>query len=97
MSVIIDFSIFPLGKGVSVNSYVARAVRIIKESGLSYKLGPMGTSIEGEWEAVIAVVNRCFDELKKDCDRIYLAIKADYRKDISGRLESKVKSVEEKL
>ncbi|MFC1815971.1 MTH1187 family thiamine-binding protein [Thermodesulfobacteriota bacterium] len=97
MSVLIDFSIFPLDKGVSLSPYVARAVKIIKDSGLPYKFGPMSTIIEGEWEEVMAVVNQCFDELKKDCGRINLNLKADYRKEASGRLEGKVRSVEEKL
>ena len=67
MSVIIDFSIFPVDKGESLSPYVARAVKIIKESGIPYHFGPMGTSIEGEWEEVVGVVDRCFRELEKDC------------------------------
>jgi len=45
----------------------------------------------------MGVVNSCFKELKKDCDRVYMALKLDYRKGSSGRLKSKVKSVEKKL
>jgi len=97
MSVLIHFSIFPLDKGKSVSPYVARAVKIIRESGLKSKLGPMGTSIEGEWDEVITLVGRCLEELKKDCDRVYMTITADYRRGGSGRIESKVKSVESKI
>lgn len=97
MSVLIDLSIFPLDKGGSVSSYVSRAVGIIRDSGLPYKLGPMSTSIEGEWDEVMAVVNRCFNELTKDCDRVYMTIKADYRKGSTGRIEGKIRSVEGKL
>lgn len=97
MSVLIDFSIFPVDKGTSVSPYVARAVAIIKASGLSYSLGPMGTSIEGEWPAVMGVVNRCFEDLQTDCGRIYFTIKADYRKDAANRLQGKVRAVESKL
>lgn len=97
MSVLIDFSIFPVNKGTSVSPYVARAVAIIKASGLSYALGPMGTCIEGEWTAVMGVVNRCFEDLQTDCDRIYFTIKADYRKGATNRLQGKVQAVESKL
>ena len=97
MSVIIDLSIFPLDKGNSLSSHVARALKIIKDSGLAYELGPMGTSVEGDWDQVMGVVNSCFKELKKDCNRVYMALKLDYRKGSSGRLKSKVKSVEKKL
>ena len=97
MSVVIQFSIFPMDKGVSVSPYVARAARIIRESGFRYELGPMGTCIEGEWNEVIGVVTRCFEDLKKDCERIYATITADYRNDSYGRIESKVNSVERKM
>ena len=97
MSVIVEFSIFPLDKGESLSPYVARALKIIQESGLPYELNPMGTCVEGEWKDVMALVDRCFQELQKDCNRISLALKADYRMGSSGRLKSKVKSVQEKL
>jgi uncharacterized protein (TIGR00106 family) len=96
MSVLIDFSIFPVGKGESVSDYVSKAVKIIKESGLTFKIGPMGTAIEGEWDEVMGVVNRCFEALKKDCRRIYMTIKVDYRMGQSGRMEGKIATVERK-
>jgi uncharacterized protein (TIGR00106 family) len=97
MSVLVDLSIFPLDKGDSLSAHVARALKIIRDSGLPYEIGPMGTSLEGEWDEVMGVVNNCFQGLKKDCDRVYVALKMDYRKGPSGRIESKVKSVQEKL
>ena len=97
MSVIIEMSIFPTDKGISVSSYVARALGIIKDSGLSYELNPMGTCIEGEWEEVMDVVNRCFKDLQTDCDRIYMTLKVDYRKGPIGRMVKKVTSVETKI
>jgi uncharacterized protein (TIGR00106 family) len=97
MSLLINFSIFPLDKGGSVSKYVARAVKIIKDSGLPYKLGAMGTSIEGEWDEVMDVVTRCFEELKQDCSRVYMGITGDYRKKGKNRITAKVKSVEKKL
>lgn len=97
MSVLIHFSIFPTDQQTSVSPYVARAVRIVRDSGLPYRLGPMSTSIEGEWEEVMGVVEACFKDLRKDCDRIYLTVQADYRAEASNRIEGKIKSVEEKL
>jgi len=97
MSLLINFSIFPMDKGESVSPYIARAVKIIRASALPHKLGPMGTSIEGEWGEVMAVVSRCFEELKKDCNRVYMTINGDYRKGPAGRMESKVKAVEGRL
>ena len=39
----------------------------------------------------------CFEELSSDCDRISCTAKLDYRAGASGRLQSKITSVEEKL
>ena len=97
MSVLIHFSIFPTDKGTSVSPYVAKAVRIIRESGLPYKIGPMSTAVEGEWSEVMAVVERCFNELRKECSRIYMTLQMDYREGAVNRIEGKIKSIEEKL
>ena len=97
MSVLLEFSMSPLGKGESVGKYVARSLEIIDKSGIPYRLGPMGTCLEGEWDEVMGVARRCFEKMKKDCNRISISIKADYRKGKSGRLASKVKSVEKRL
>ncbi|MFZ0614600.1 MAG: MTH1187 family thiamine-binding protein [Desulfobacterales bacterium] len=97
MSVIIELSIFPTDKGASVSPYVARALAIIHESGLPYVLTPMATCIEGEWPAVMAVVDECFKNLASDCDRVYLTLKADYRKARTAGLQQKIAAVEKRL
>lgn len=95
--VLLEFSMSPLGKGESVSPYVAESVRIIRASGLDYRLHAMGTVIEGEWDQVFAVVQRCFERMKADCPRITCSIKVDYRAGASGRLDAKVQSVADKL
>jgi len=97
MSVIIELSIFPMDKGVSVSPYVARVVKIIEGSGLSHAINSMGTCIEGEWPEVFQVVDQCFKNLQSDCERIYLTMKADYRKDRSAGLTGKVESVKSQM
>ncbi len=93
MSVIVDFSMFPLDKGESLSAYVAPSLEIIDKSGLPYHLHAMGTSIEGEWEQVMEVVDRCYREMSKKCNRIYLSLKADVRKGPVGRMQDKVAAV----
>ena len=92
-----EVSIWPMDKGESVGPYVARALDVIDRSGLAYKLGPLGTCIEGEWAEVMAVIQKCYEVLATDCHRIACTVKMDWRKGQSGRLESKVSSVEKKL
>ena len=95
--VLLEFSMSPLGKSESVGKYVARSLDIVDKSGVSYRLNPMGTVLEGDWEQVFDVVQQCYKRMKKDCNRISCTIKVDYRKGHSGRLQSKVTSVEKKL
>ncbi|HHP7234993.1 MAG TPA: MTH1187 family thiamine-binding protein [Desulfobacterales bacterium] len=97
MSVILELSIFPTDKGESVSPYVTRALEIIQDSGLDYELNAMGTCIEGDWPQVLDVVNRCFEAIQTDSNRIYLTMKADYRKGRSQGLKQKVSSVQSKL
>jgi len=97
MSFLAELSITPMDKGESVGKYVARNIDIIDKSGLNYKLGPMGTSIEGDYDEVMKVVKQCFSKMKQDCRRITLAMKADYREGAKDRLTGKVISVEKHL
>jgi uncharacterized protein (TIGR00106 family) len=83
--VLLEFSMSPLGKGESVSKYVSRSLDIIDKSGVAYRLNPMGTVLEGEWDEVFAVVRKCYERMKKDCNRISCSIKVDYRKGHSGR------------
>ena len=87
----------PLGKGESVGQYVARSLEIVDQSGLDYRLNPMGTVLEGDWDDVFGVVKQCYERMRKDCNRISCAIKVDYRKGAEGRLSGKVMSVEKRL
>ena len=95
--VLLEFSMSPLGKGESVGRYVARSVDIIDKSGVEYRLNPMGTVLEGEWEDVMEVVRRCYLRMRKDCNRISCTVKIDYRKGHRGRLSAKTASVEKRL
>ena len=92
-----EFSIWPMDKGESVGTYVARALEIVDKSGLPYKLGPLGTCIEGEYEEVMRVIQRCHEALLKDSNRVTCTIKMDYRDGHDNMLESKIESVEQKL
>jgi len=92
-----EFSMWPMDKGESVGEYVARLLDIIDQSGLPYRLGPLGTCVEGDYDAVMAVITQCHDALAKDCKRIACTIKMDFRAGHDNMLESKIESVEQKL
>lgn len=97
MSVLLEFSMSPLDKGASVGEYVARSLDIVDKSGVPYRLNPMGTVLEGEWDEVFGVVRQCYERMAQDCERISVSIKVDARKGAGGRLSAKTDSVEQRL
>lgn len=99
MSVLIEFSIFPMDRGESVSPDVAAVIRMIRDSGAEYRLTPMGTIIEtatiGE---ALAFVERAHALLEaRGCGRIYATAKIDSRAGRRGGLEGKVAAVRSRL
>ncbi len=95
--VLLEFSIFPIDKGESLSPYVSRCLDIVDGSGIPYKINPMGTVLEGDWDQVFGVVKKCYEELAKDCNRIEVAIKVDARKGAKAAMNDKVKAIESAL
>ncbi len=92
---LIEFSIVPVGSGSSIGDRLAEVLRIVDESGLPYKVNPMGTVVEGEWDELFALIKKCHYAL--NAERVLTTITVDDRKGRQNRLEEKVKSVEERL
>jgi uncharacterized protein (TIGR00106 family) len=98
MSVLVEFSMFPTDKGESVSQYVSRIIKMIDESGISYKLTPMGTVFETEtMEEALQILEKAYKQLEPDCNRVYSTVKFDIRKGKSNRLKQKIESVEKRL
>ena len=95
--VLLEFSITPLGMSESVGQYVARAVDVIDRSGLNYQLHAMGTTVEGDLDQVLAVLKNSIEELAKDCSRLSISAKLDYRANRSGMLSAKPAAIEKRL
>lgn len=92
-----EFTIIPLDRGPSFSQYVARALEIVDGSGLEYRINPMGTVVEGDWDELLALLTKCFRALEKDSDRISIQVKFDCRKGVTGALANKIKSVEARV
>src|SRR3954452_20077470 len=98
MSVLVAFSVTPLGVGEEVGAIVAEAVRVVRESGLPNQTDAMFTLVEGEsWGEVMAVVTRAVEAVAARAPRVSTVIKADWRPGVTGALTAKVESVERHL
>ncbi|WP_433613912.1 thiamine-binding protein [Dactylosporangium sp. CA-139114] len=98
MSVLVAFSVTPLGLGEDVGALVAEAVRVVRASGLPNRTDAMFTTVEGStWEEVMAVVQAAVAVVQAAAPRTSTVIKVDWRDGPVGRLESKVATVEQHL
>ena len=95
--VLLEFSVSPLGAGESVSPEVAKCLDIVEQSGLDYQLHAMGTLVEGELNTVLDILRRCVEAVAADHPRVTCSAKLDLRRGHSGRLQSKVASVERQL
>ena len=89
--------ILPVGAGSSIGDQLAEVLRIVDASGMPYKVNPMGTVVEGEWDEVLALVRQCHGAVMKGGERVITTIAIDDRKHKPNRLEEKVRSIENRL
>jgi uncharacterized protein YqgV (UPF0045/DUF77 family) len=57
----------------------------------------MGTIVEGELDQVLDLMRHCIEKVATHSDRVTCAAKLDFRRGRTGRLKSKIASVEQKL
>ena len=91
------FSITPLGGSDSVSEPVARAVRLVRESGLANETNAMFTNVEGDWDEVMALIKACVMEVATEVPRVSVVIKIDHRAGVTDGLTTKVAAIEERL
>jgi uncharacterized protein (TIGR00106 family) len=98
VKLIADISIIPLGVGLSLSSHVAACEQVLREAGLAPKLHANGTNVEGDWDAVMAALKRCHEELHgMGVPRIATNVRLGTRTDREPSMEAKLRSVAEKL
>lgn len=94
---LVEFSIVPIGVGSSIGDKLAEVMKIVDACGLPYKINPMGTVIEGQWNDVMKVVRKCHLAVMKEGERVVTTITIDDRKGMPNRIDAKVKSIERRI
>ena len=98
MNAIAEFTIIPIGVGISLSKYVAVCEQILEESSLSYELHANGTNLEGEWDDVMMAIKTCHERLHEmGVPRIATQIKISTRTDREQKMAEKIASVRAKL
>lgn len=94
---LVEFSIVPVGKGAGLGKEIAKILKIVDDSGLPYKVNPMGTVVEGDWDDLMALIKKCHETALRGGERVVTSIKIDDRKKHCNMIEEKVKSLEHRL
>jgi len=99
MSVLVEFAMFPTDKkGESASPYVSKVIKMIRESGVPYKLSAMGTTFETETiEQANDIIARSYKALEPHSERVYTIIKMDIRKGAVDRITGKIESIEKHI
>lgn len=98
MSVLMEFGIFPLQKAESLSPYVSKVLQHLEQKGVPHELTAMGTIIETDtMREATEILNEAEEILAKECGRVYCLAKFDIRNNQKDRMESKVRSVREKM
>jgi len=96
---IVAVSISPVGGGTSVSAQVAAALRVARaQDDVRVELGPMFTTLEGDLDAVLALIRRMQEAVfASGAERVSTVIKIDDRRDRPASMADKVRTVEEAL
>lgn len=95
---IASVSFVPVGVGASLSKYVARAVELIKASGLKYEFHSMGTNLEGDFDEIVSLAKKCDEALvSMGASRVLIRLSLDDRRDKTSSMEGKKQSVRSKL
>ncbi|CDR43186.1 RHTO0S07e09230g2_1 [Rhodotorula toruloides] len=102
-----DFCLVPMGTAdPSVSKYIAECQRVLQKSGLKFELHGYGTGVEGEYSAVMKVIEECHEAVHAmGCPRVatgvpvflHSHIRIGTRVDKQGSLQAKIDSVKELL
>jgi uncharacterized protein (TIGR00106 family) len=94
---LVDLTIIPLRGGRHISDEVAEVIKLIDASGLPYQLTPAGTCIEGDWEIVMPLIQRCHDVVRSMSSHVVTLIKIEDESGKDNKLATNIQSVEHRL
>ncbi|HET7627370.1 MAG TPA: MTH1187 family thiamine-binding protein [Bacillales bacterium] len=76
----VSVQVLPRMKGDrDLYAVVDKAIEVIAESGLKYEVGPMETTIEGDYDEIMPIVKKAQEAvIAAGSDRVMTIVKIDY-------------------
>ena len=94
---LIDLTVLPLRGGRHISDEIAEVIKLIDAFGLPYQLTPSGTCIEGEWETVMPLVQRCHNMVRSLSSHVVTVIKIDDEFGKDNQLIGNITAIERRI
>ncbi|MCE5223902.1 thiamine-binding protein [bacterium] len=76
----VSLQIVPMTEDQKVYPIVDQVIQLIHDTGLPYRVGPMETTIEGELEQLLPIVQQSVElAVKLGAYRVLAVVKVDYK------------------
>ncbi len=95
--IIAALSIFPVGEGTSLSTYVKASLDELKKTGLTIQPGSMATTIEApNLDALFQAVKKAHNvQITKGAQRVYFVLTVDDRQDKNATMSTKLQAIGE--
>lgn len=97
LNTVASVAIAPSGQGEELSTYVAQAIKVIRESGLPNQTNAMSTIIEGDLSQVMQTVEKATRVLAEQGYRTGVTLKLDIRQGKRDQIHRKVELIDEIL
>jgi uncharacterized protein YqgV (UPF0045/DUF77 family) len=96
---VMEIAIEPVGGDAHMHDLVSRAVSVVEQSGLPYRVGPMSTVVQGSLGELLALAERMHHRAweGEDVPRILTTIRIDETRGAEKPLDDRVKIVVESV
>ena len=77
----VSLQVLPRADGVDIYDLVDRAIGVIQASGVPYEVGPMETTMEGQYDRLMSIAKEAMEAcITVGADRIVALIKVDWKR-----------------
>jgi len=99
LAVIVEFSLVPLGVGISVSEFLAPAVKVLERLRVKYEVTPMCTVFEAEnVEEAFAIIKAAHEAVfGENVKRVVTTVKIDDRRDVERGMKEKVEALKKEI
>lgn len=95
---LLEISVVPVGTNTaSFSSYIANAIQLIEQKGISYQLTPTATVMEGDLGPLMEMAKQIHQQaMANRAERVITHITIDERTDKNMTLQQQVQSVQQR-